>query len=59
MAGSLEAFEEAARALFAADRPRFEVLIAPWPADIQTHLQQLAEAALKPREAPHSELPHA
>ncbi len=59
MAGSLDGFEEAARALFAADRPRFEALIAPWPADIQTHLQQLAEAALKPSEAPHSELPHA
>ena len=59
MAGSLDGFEEAARALFAADRPRFEALIAPWPADIQAHLQQLAGAALKPSEAPHSELPHA
>jgi hypothetical protein len=59
MAGSLEGFEEAARALFAADRPRFEALISPWPADIQAHLQQLAGAALKPSEAPHSELPHA
>lgn len=48
MAGSLEGFEEAARALFAADRPRFEALIAPWPADIQAHLQQLAQAALAP-----------
>lgn len=48
MAGSLDGFEEAARALFAADRARFEALIAPWPADIQTHLQQLAQAALTP-----------
>lgn len=59
MAGSLAGFEEAARALFAADRPRFEALIAPWPADIRVHLQRLAGAALKPSEAPHSELPHA
>lgn len=55
MAGSLDGFEEAARALFAADRSRFEALIAPWPTDIQVHLQQLAGAALKPSEASHSE----
>ncbi|PUE43167.1 hypothetical protein B9Z50_02200 [Limnohabitans sp. Bal53] len=55
MAGSLDGFEEAARALFAADRSRFEALIAPWPTDIQAHLQQLAGAALKPSEASHSE----
>lgn len=60
MAGSLAGFEEAARALFAADRPRFEALIAPWPADIQTHLLQLAQAALvpvntlNPTEQPHA-----
>lgn len=48
MAGSLDGFEEAARALFAADRPGFEALIAAWPADIQAHLQQLAQAALTP-----------
>ena len=48
MAGSLAGFEEAARALFASDRPRFEALIAPWPADIQTHLLQLAQSALVP-----------
>ena len=60
MAGSLAGFEEAARALFAADRPRFEALIAPWPADIQTHLLQLAQSALvpvntlNPTEPPHA-----
>lgn len=48
MAGCLDGFEEAARALFAADRPAFEALIAAWPADIQAHLQQLAQAALTP-----------
>lgn len=65
MAGSLDGFEEAARALFAADRPRFEALIAAWPADIQAHLQALAQAALTPTVLPPtdgiptSELPHA
>jgi hypothetical protein len=65
MAGSLDGFEEAARALFAADRPRFEALIAPWPADIQAHLQALAQSALTPTVlpptdgTPTSELPHA
>lgn len=56
MGGNLENFEEATRALFAADRVRFEALIAPWPADIADHLRllsalvfQTAEAA---REAP-------
>ncbi|MGV0959605.1 MAG: DUF2239 family protein [Limnohabitans sp.] len=60
MAGCLEGFEEAARALFAADRLRFEALLAPWPQDIQTHLQQLAQAAWLPSDTPSaSELPHA
>jgi hypothetical protein len=50
MAGSLEGFEEAARALFAADRERFEALISPWPQDIQAHLQCVAQVALTPLE---------
>jgi hypothetical protein len=50
MAGSLEGFEEAARALFAADCVRFDALIAPWPQDIQTHLQRVAQVALTPLE---------
>jgi uncharacterized protein len=48
MAGSLEGFEEAARALFAADPVRFATLISSWPADIQMHLLQLAQVALTP-----------
>lgn len=60
MAGSLEGFEEAARALFAADRPRFEALLAPWPQDIQTHLQHLAQGAwLSTADVNPSELNHA
>jgi hypothetical protein len=45
MAGNLDGFEEAARALFAADRPRFEALLAAWPDDIRQHLHELAGAA--------------
>ncbi len=60
MAGCLEGFEEAARALFAADRLRFEALLTPWPQDIQNHLHHLAQAAWTPSDAPHSpEFPHA
>lgn len=59
MAGCLEGFEEAARALFAAEQARFEALLAPWPQDIQTHLLHLAQAAWLPSDAPHApELPH-
>ena len=47
MAGSLEGFEEAARALFAADRPRFDALVAAWPVDVRSHLMQLADAAFQ------------
>ena len=60
MAASLDSFEEAARALFAADRKRFDALIAPWPQDIQTHLQRVAQVALTPTEKlADVKLPHA
>ncbi len=42
MAGNLPGFEEAARALFAADRHRFAELIASWPPDIRDHIMKLA-----------------
>ena len=47
MAGCLDGFEEAARALFAADRSRFETLIAAWPADVGAHLRELAAPAFE------------
>jgi hypothetical protein len=47
MAGNLDGFEEAARALFAADRAKFSALLASWPVDVQAHLQQLAEPAFQ------------
>ncbi|TAK75032.1 MAG: DUF2239 family protein [Aquabacterium sp.] len=45
MAGHLEHFEEASRALFAADRERFAALVAGWPADVRQHLLHLAQPA--------------
>jgi hypothetical protein len=42
MAGDLPDFEDASRALFAADRRKFGELIAPWPVDIRDHIIALA-----------------
>jgi hypothetical protein len=42
MAGDLPGFEEASRALFAGDRPKFENLVAPWPEDLRLQLAKLA-----------------
>ena len=44
MAGDLPGFEEAARALFADDRQRFQPLIAAWPGDVRDHAVKLAFA---------------
>ena len=43
MAGDFAGFEEASRALFAGDRPKFEGLVAPWPEDVRLQLARLAE----------------
>ena len=60
MAGSLEGFEEAARALFAADRERLSALIAPWLQAIQAHLQPGTQVAMTPLEKlTNVELPRA
>jgi hypothetical protein len=45
MAGDAPGFEEASRALFAADRDRFAEMTAPWPPDVRAHVQALAVAA--------------
>lgn len=42
MAGNFSGFEEASRALFAADRERFAALTADWATDIRDHLTRLA-----------------
>jgi hypothetical protein len=48
MAGDRAGFEEAARALFAGDRARFDRLVKPWPTDIRDHARKLAAVALGP-----------
>ena len=45
MAGDRPGFEEASRALFASDAPRFADLIESWPADIRDHLRRMAARA--------------
>jgi hypothetical protein len=45
MAGNFPGYEEATRALYASDRPRFESEIGQWPLDIRTHVQRLVEDA--------------
>ena len=45
IAGNLPGFEEAARALFAGERTRFEALVEAWPEDLRAYLGQLASAA--------------
>jgi hypothetical protein len=47
MAGDRPHYEEAIRALFANDAPRFEKLIASWPADVRDHTLTLAERAFR------------
>src|SRR5882672_10172716 len=49
ISGNRPHYEEAIRALFAADPRRFEKLIAEWPADVRDHAAKLAERAF-PRE---------
>jgi uncharacterized protein len=41
IAGHEPGFEEASRALFAADQAAFEAQIAHWPTDVQTHLKKI------------------
>jgi uncharacterized protein len=45
MAGNLEGFEEASRALFANEKKRFGDLISRWPNDVVAQLTLMAETA--------------
>lgn len=47
MAGNLGGYEDATRALFAADLVRFTDLTDPWPADIRDHARRLAAGAFQ------------
>jgi uncharacterized protein len=51
MAGNRPGFEEASRALFAADAHKFSRLISAWPKDIRDHLRTLAADAMKAEES--------
>jgi uncharacterized protein len=51
LAGNRVGFEEAARALFAGDRERFDALVSAWPEDIHSHLSWLLGSGA---EVPHS-----
>ncbi len=42
MAGNNQGFEEATRALFAADKPRFEAQTQGWPVDVRDHARRMA-----------------
>jgi hypothetical protein len=42
LAGDLPRFEDAARALFAADDPAFEAIVGAWPQDVSDYLLRLA-----------------
>jgi len=52
--GDQRDFEEATRALFAADRERFTELTASWPADLRDHARRLADDALSPEAVAHA-----
>jgi uncharacterized protein len=51
MAGNRPGFEEASRALFAADAQKFSRLISAWPKDVRDHLRTLAADAMKAEES--------
>lgn len=50
MAGDLPGFEDAIRALFAADPARFEAQMAEWPTDISDYALRLASGAGETRD---------
>ncbi|CAJ0701519.1 DUF2239 family protein [Ralstonia wenshanensis] len=50
MAGNAAGFEEATRALFAADAAAFESLTHSWPADVRDFARELASRAFNPQQ---------
>jgi hypothetical protein len=53
MAGNLPGYEEASRALYAANRAHFEDLILDWPHDIRAYIQRRVEDAFRREDGPH------
>jgi uncharacterized protein len=58
LAGNQPGFEEATRALFAANPDRFDELVEPWPADVRDHARKLATVALQGAGTAPSHRPH-
>ena len=54
MLGDQPDFEEATRALFAADRERFTELTTSWPSDLRDHARRLADDALSQEAVAHA-----
>ncbi len=54
LAGNLVGFEEAIRALFAADRTGFDELVAAWPSDVGDYARKLAADAFAAPGAPEA-----
>ena len=52
IAGNLQGFEEATRALYAGDQRRFAFETELWPEDVRTHLQALSEGAFTGNQEP-------
>lgn len=52
MAGDRAGYEEASRALYAADRERFERMIEGWPTDVRKHTQALSAAVFESESIP-------
>lgn len=48
MAGNLPGYEEAGRALYAGNRQAFDDLVACWPGDLRSYVQQQASEAFPP-----------
>lgn len=51
LAGDLDGYEGALRALHAGDDMRFTIATRKWPADVRDYLSKLAAAAWQPKEA--------
>lgn len=45
LAGDLPRYEDATRALYADDRPRFDEIVAAWPQDVRDYTLRLANPA--------------
>jgi len=47
VAGGMQGYEEALRALYKADRKNFLLHIQDWPADVRTHVVEIAKPVIE------------